>query len=75
MAVSGGCTSSYTYILRDGVLDIVGSGARLRSECLTVDAAVAKLLVGERATVAGVDAFALRLAITGKDEHGAAVQP
>lgn len=71
MAISGGCTaSSYTYTMVGDTLTVTPAGARLWSACDTVAEAVAKLRRGESATVAGVDAAAVRAAVTGRDERG-----
>jgi hypothetical protein len=73
MAISGGCTQSYTYGWRGGKIVIVASGGRLRSECMEPKAAAAALLAGDAmttVTVAGGDAPAFREAVTGKTIKG-----
>jgi hypothetical protein len=70
MAISGGCCSGYIYTMTGGALSIVRQETRLRSAFDSPGDAAAKLLRGEEAAVAGVDALALRELVTGKTAKG-----
>ena len=73
MAISGGATTAYKMTIAGDTLRITPTTC-LSSLCDRPAEAIAKIRRGETATVAGGDAYTVRVAVTGKDAHGAAVQ-
>lgn len=69
MAVAGGATTAYACQVIGGEL-LVYRTTMLRSECATVDEAVAMLARGEVATVAGGDMAELRRRLAAEGVRG-----
>lgn len=69
MVIAGSMTVAYRMKLVGGVVVIEKATYPLR-ECDKPNAAVAKVLAGGEAIVSGGDAYAVRVAITGKTARG-----
>ena len=75
MAVSGGATSAYTFTPLDSGIVSIAPTTRLRSECASPHAAAVAVMRGQAATVAGDDAYALRVMLASVGREVRAVTP
>lgn len=65
MAIAGGTTSAYVFVVEDYTLRTVKGTQYPSQDCAKIDAAIATLQAGEKCTVAAGDVAKLRQRLAG----------